>query len=163
MSITAPEGGDGRCKAVTASRNRSNQAVVRGITERFANRKHVVREVGLLDDGVSPHRVQQLFFREQPASVFHQHQQEVECLRRHGNGFPIAEHQALFGDERHVAELPARRGRADIHDGIIPCSRFARKRLRAVQAATDTGHKEGAKRQTIRFQAVPKDSLLATR
>lgn len=43
--------------------------------------------------------------------VFGQNQQQIECLRCQRDRLPIPQNTALVGDERHVAELPARETR----------------------------------------------------
>lgn len=61
-------------------------------------------------DCVSPNRLQQLVFRQQPPRVRGQRHQHVERLRRQRNRPAVLEQQALLGDEHHVTKLqPIRR------------------------------------------------------
>lgn len=75
------------------------------VSERLAQERDGVGEVGLLDERFGPHLLQQFLFRHQAACTRDEDDEEVESLRRKGDGLSIAQERALLGLYGERAEV----------------------------------------------------------
>jgi hypothetical protein len=95
-------------KPVSASRHGDDIAapgIAIVVTQSLAQHKNVLCQVGFLNKGIRPDRIEQFFLHNHPIAVTHQHQQGFERLWLQQDGAVIAREKALRGVQAKRAEL----------------------------------------------------------
>src|SRR5947209_18900432 len=93
-------------KTVTALRNRHDVLLmVRVVSEHLPERGNVPRKAALFDEGVGPHRFEQMLLFKEPPIAFNQRNKSVKDFRREWNDFVSPCQQALVTIDPVGAEL----------------------------------------------------------
>ncbi len=97
---------DRRLETIPPLRNRFDErGVLSRVAQRLAEREDVVRQVRFLHEGVRPHLLEELFFRNQPALLFDQCHEQVDGLRCQWHRLVVQPQQSLSRVERKRPEL----------------------------------------------------------
>ena len=75
------------------------------VTQRLAQGRDGVGQIGLLDHGIGPERGHQRLFFDEAAGPFDQVDEKVESLRRQRDRLPLARQEPLAGVEAERTEL----------------------------------------------------------
>jgi hypothetical protein len=79
--------------------------IVRAFAQRASQRRYVHRQISLLDGGVRPDSFHQFRLFNQVATVFHEHEEQVEGFRSERHGLITAQKLSLFRDKSEWTEF----------------------------------------------------------